>query len=59
MSDAYYNIISAADPIELEQRVNNVIEAGFKPIGGPVVEKCRWYQATVYVPLKVPAYHDA
>ena len=52
MSDAYYNIISAADPVELEQRVNNVIKAGFKPIGGPVVEKCRWYQATVYVPLE-------
>ena len=45
----YYNIVSGVDPVDLERRVNNVLEAGFDLLGAPFV--CvdgLWHQAMTY-----------
>jgi len=49
---SYYNIVTADDSVELEKKVNSLMEAGFVPIGGPVIdsEYNKFYQAVLYAP---------
>ena len=48
MTDSYYMLITERGSSSLQESVNNAMEAGFIPIGGPVYDNGDWTQAVVH-----------